>query len=143
MTVPYQSWRPSTMGCITCWSELATSPTAYSYRPERGFTMSSTSLSSRSTPAPLPLIVRGRAVLQPYQVVHARPTTTSWDLLVKWKNSSPADVSWEQLKAFKEAYPDFQLEDKLFEPEGDDVMDSYLGKQHSRRRKTSGGSHSG
>jgi hypothetical protein len=92
---------------------------------------------------PLPLIVRGRAVLQPYQVVHARPTTTSWDLLVKWKNSSPADVSWEQLKAFKEAYPDFQLEDKLFEPEGDDVMDSYLGKQHSRRRKTSGGSHSG
>jgi transcriptional regulator GlxA family with amidase domain len=56
---------------------------------------------------------------------------------------SSADVSWEQLEAFKEAYPDFQLEDKLFEPEGGNVMDSYLGKQYSRRRKTTGGSHSG
>jgi hypothetical protein len=67
---------------------------------------------------PLPPIVRGRVVPQPQQVVHARPTTQSWDLLVKWQNSSPTDASWDQLEAFKEAYPDFQLEDKLFEPAG-------------------------
>jgi hypothetical protein len=67
---------------------------------------------------PLPPIVRGHMVPQPQQVLHARQTTHSWDLLVKWQNSSSADVSWEQLEAFKEAYPDFQLEDKLFEPEG-------------------------
>jgi hypothetical protein len=67
---------------------------------------------------PLPQIVCSRAVLQPQQVVRARPTAQSWDLLVKWKDSSPTDASWERLEAFKEAYPDFQLEDKLFEPEG-------------------------
>jgi transcriptional regulator GlxA family with amidase domain len=61
---------------------------------------------------------------------------------VKWQNSSSADVSWEQLEAFKEAYPDFHLEDKLFELKEGNVMNTYLGKQYSRRRKTSGGSHS-
>jgi hypothetical protein len=71
-----------------------------------------------ATIPPLPPIMCGRAVPQPQQVVRARPTAQSWDLLVKWQNNSPADVSWEQLEAFKEAYPDFQLEDKLFEPEG-------------------------
>jgi hypothetical protein len=60
---------------------------------------------------PLPPIVRSRAVPQPQQVVHARPTVHSWDLLVTWQNSLPVDASWEQLEAFKDAYPDFQLED--------------------------------
>jgi hypothetical protein len=51
-------------------------------------------------------------------VVCARPTTKSWDLLVKWQDNSSFDATWEQLEAFKEAYPDFQLEDKLFHLEG-------------------------
>jgi hypothetical protein len=42
---------------------------------------------------PLPPIVCGRAVPQPQHVVHARPTAHSWDLLVKWQNSSPS--SWK------------------------------------------------
>jgi hypothetical protein len=42
---------------------------------------------------PLPPIVRGRAVPQPQHVVHARPTAHSWDMLVKWHNSSPS--SWK------------------------------------------------
>jgi hypothetical protein len=79
-------------------------------------------------------------------VVCAQPTTKSWDLLVQWQDNSSFDATWEQLEAFKEAYPDFQLEDKLFHlgGGGSNVMDSYLGKQYSRRKKnTSGGSHSG
>jgi hypothetical protein len=67
---------------------------------------------------PVPPIVLGHTVPQPQQVVRAQPTAHSWDLLVKWQDSSPAEASWEQLEAFKEAYLDFQLEDKLFEPEG-------------------------
>jgi hypothetical protein len=58
----------------------------------------------------------------PTRVVRAHPTTQSWDPLVMWQNNSSTDTSWEQLEAFKKAYLDFQLEDKLFEPEGGGVM---------------------
>jgi hypothetical protein len=33
------------------------------------------------------------------------------------------------------AYPDFQLEDKLFRQEGGNVMDSYFQRQYRRRKK--------
>jgi hypothetical protein len=35
-----------------------------------------------SSAPPLPAIVRGRVVAAPKQVVHARPTASSWDILV-------------------------------------------------------------
>jgi hypothetical protein len=83
-------------------------------------------------------IVRGRTVPAPQEVVRAKPTGNSWDLLVKWANSSSAEATWEQLNAFKDAYPNFQLEDKLFHQEGGNVMDSYFRDQYSRRKKPSG-----
>jgi hypothetical protein len=79
--------------------------------------------------------VRGRTVPVPQEVVSAKPTATSWELLVKWADRAPAEASWEQLGAFKEAYPDFQLEDKLFRQEGGNVMDSYFHNQYRRRKK--------
>jgi hypothetical protein len=75
---------------------------------------------------PLPPIVCGRVVPVPLEVVRAKPTANSWELLVKWQGRTAAEASWEQLDAFKEAYPDFQLEDKLFRQEGGNVMDSYF-----------------
>jgi hypothetical protein len=51
--------------------------------------------------------------------VRAKPTGNSWELLVRWEGSSLAEATWEQLEPFKEAYPDFQLEDKLFCQEGE------------------------
>jgi hypothetical protein len=94
-----------------------------------------------TTPAiipPLPQIVRSRTVLVPQVVVRAKPTGNSWELLVKWANSSSAEATWEQLDTFKDVYPDFQLEDKLFRQEGGNVMDSYFRNQYSRRKKPSG-----
>jgi hypothetical protein len=60
--------------------------------------------------------------------VRTKPTTNSWELLVKWEGRALAEASWEHLEAFKEAYPEFQLEDKLFRQEGRNVMDSYFHK---------------
>jgi hypothetical protein len=84
----------------------------------------------------LPPIVRERTVPVPQEVVCAKPTTNLWELLVKWAGRTPAEASWEQLEASKEAYPDFQLEDKLFRQEGGNVMDSYFHNQYSRKKGT-------
>jgi hypothetical protein len=92
---------------------------------------------------PLPQIVRGRTVPVPQAVVRAKPTGNSWELLVRWEGSSLAEATWEQLEPFKEAYPDFQLEDKLFRQEGGNVMDSYFQKQYRRKKGNQVGPSSG
>jgi len=50
-----------------------------------------------------------------------------------------ADTSWEPLESFKERYPSFQLEDKLFQKEGRSVVDSFVGRKYERRRKKGAG----
>jgi hypothetical protein len=78
--------------------------------------------------------VCGRVVPQPEQVLRARPSASSWELLVHWVDQLVAAATWEALEEFKEAYPEFLLEDKLFQQEGGgNVMDSYFGKQYRRR----------
>jgi hypothetical protein len=51
----------------------------------------------------LPAIVRSRAVAEPEQVVHAQPTTSSWDILVQWQGWSAVEATWEPRAMFKEA----------------------------------------
>jgi len=43
------------------------------------------------------------------------------------------------LESFKERYPSFQLEDKLFQKEGRSVVDSFVGRKYERRRKKGAG----
>jgi hypothetical protein len=74
-------------------------------------------------------------VPQPDQVIRARPTPTSWELLVKWQGRNAAETSWEGLEQFKEAYPDFQLEDELFRQAGRSVMDTFLARDIPGRRR--------
>ena len=52
-----------------------------------------------------------------------------------WLGLPAADTSWELLESFKERYPSFQLEDKLFQKEGGSVVDSFVGRTYERRRK--------
>jgi hypothetical protein len=59
---------------------------------------------------PLPPIVRGKVVPQPDQVLCAQPTSSSWELLVRWVDCLVAEAIWENLEQFKEAYAEFQLE---------------------------------
>jgi hypothetical protein len=51
---------------------------------------------------PLLAIVRGRAVAVPDLVVRARPTASSWDILVQWQGRSAAEATWELLEMFKD-----------------------------------------
>jgi hypothetical protein len=83
----------------------------------------------------LPPINHGRALPVPARVLHARPTATSWELLVSWECLASADASWEPLEDFKERYLKFKLEDELFSQAGGSVTDSMFGKQFRRRTK--------
>jgi hypothetical protein len=84
---------------------------------------------------PLPPIVRGGAVAQPDKVVRARPTKNSWEELVQWQGKTACEATWELLEQFKEAYPEFQLEDELFRQGGGSVIDMFFGKKYVRRPK--------
>jgi len=90
---------------------------------------------SPTNTVPLPPIVHGRAVPAPASVLRARPSSTSWDLLVQWQGQSDADATWEPLEQFKEAFPDFQLEDKLFSYGEGSVVDRFFGHKFQRRNK--------
>lgn len=76
-----------------------------------------------------------RAVPAPASVLRARPSSTSWDLLVQWQGQSDADGTWELLEQFKESFPDFQLEDKLFSYGEGSVVDRFFGHKFQRRKK--------
>jgi hypothetical protein len=56
-------------------------------------------------------------------------------MLVQWVGRDAGDATWEDLVPFKEAYPDFKLEDELFCHKGGNVMDSFFEKQFRRRNK--------
>jgi hypothetical protein len=86
-------------------------------------------------PAPLPPIVRGRAVAQPDSVVRARPAGSSWESLVRWQGKSMAEATWEPLQQFKEDYPDVKLEDELFCQEGVVLWTPFFGRQYVRRNR--------
>lgn len=85
------------------------------------------------SPVALPPLVHGRVLPAPSQVVKARLNRGTWELLVKWEGRSAADATWEQLNWFREAYPDYQLEDELFQKEGGSIVDAFVGKQYARR----------
>jgi len=54
--------------------------------------------------------------------------------LVKWHGLSDDDATWETLDAFRDDFPDFQLEDELFSQAGRDVITG----THYRRRPIKG-----
>jgi hypothetical protein len=43
-------------------------------------------------------------------------------VLVRWKGTSPASATWEDVDTFTACYPQFQLDDDLPFEEGRDVM---------------------
>jgi hypothetical protein len=88
--------------------------------------------------------VRGRVVPTPEAVVRARPTQDSWEVLVRWQDRPASEQTWETIEHFKEAYPEFQLVDELFQQQGRSVVDQFYGKQYSRKnKKASSGASSG
>jgi hypothetical protein len=88
---------------------------------------------------PLPPIVHGRVVPTLERMVHARPTATSWELLVQWQGRTVVEATWEEMQPFKEAYPDFELENELFHHGGGSVMNSFFHRQYTHRSMPSKG----
>jgi len=72
---------------------------------------------------------------EPTTISRAKLNGDSWDILVQWVGRGLAEATWESLESFKERYPDFQLEDKLFSQEGGSVMDKFFGAKFRRRSK--------
>ena len=73
-------------------------------------------------PPSLPPIHNGAIVAVPAKAVKARLYRGVHQILVQWEDLPRSSASWEDLPAFQECYPSFQLEDKLLLEEGSDVM---------------------
>jgi hypothetical protein len=84
---------------------------------------------------PLPPLQHGRVLATPAKVMKARLNRGTWEVLVSWLDRPPTESTWEKFDAFKKAYPDIQLEDKLFLGEEGNVIDAFIGKTYQRRRK--------
>jgi hypothetical protein len=84
---------------------------------------------------PLPPLQHGRDLSAPAMVMKARLNHGTWEVLFSWLDRPPTESTWEKLDAFKKAYPDVQLEDKLFLGEEENVIDAFIGKTYQRRRE--------
>ncbi|XP_068636100.1 uncharacterized protein [Aristolochia californica] len=70
-------------------------------------------LQPTSTPF-LPPIDNGKVILNPTAVLCTRLTNDHWEILVQWTDTDPNAATWECVDIFKQVYPAFELEDKLF-----------------------------
>ncbi|KAJ9542331.1 hypothetical protein OSB04_028837 [Centaurea solstitialis] len=81
---------------------------------------------------------KGSPIEQPLSICGVRSVLSrgkpSTQVLVQWTNSSPENATWEGLREFQLAYPDFHLEDKvLFEAKGNDTQPAVEGARRTRR----------
>jgi hypothetical protein len=83
-------------------------------------------------PPALPIVHHGVVVPTSVRVVKARLARGVRQLLVQWKDESPASATWEDAEPFIAKYPELQLEDELPFEGGRDVM---VGRTYFRRRR--------
>jgi hypothetical protein len=82
---------------------------------------------------PLPPIQHGRVIPTHEKVIRARLNRGNWEVLVAWQGHASTGATWEKVIDFKLAYLKVQLEDDLFLWEGENVVDSFIGKVYQRR----------
>jgi len=85
-----------------------------------------------AAPLVLPHIHHGMVAPEPAWVECTRLAHGVRQLLVHWRGEPPESATWEDVDAFREQFPDFQLEDELDLEEGRDVM---CGIPYTRRRR--------
>ncbi|KAL4579110.1 hypothetical protein LXL04_015245 [Taraxacum kok-saghyz] len=89
-------------------------------------------------PTVLPPLADGKTLLQPYKVLQERWFEGVPELLVQWVPDDEDSATWEKRGTFVEAYPDYELEDKLKLEEGSNDMgiDPKYGKISSLKEAT-------
>ncbi|XP_068657887.1 uncharacterized protein [Aristolochia californica] len=87
-----------------------------------------------STPF-LPPVDNGEVILNPATVLRAQLTNGHWEILIQWTDTDPDAATWERVDIFKQVYPAFELEDKLFLHGEADVVDSMAHQVTQRRRQ--------
>lgn len=83
----------------------------------------------------LPPLLDGRTLLSPFKVLRDRWLDGRQEVLVQWAQKGEESATWEDKTLFANAYPDFELADKLNEEEGSNVMHNKYGKVYQRRSK--------
>ena len=81
---------------------------------------------------PLPPLHHGAVTLEPARAIRTRLNRGVRQVLVQWKDQSPASATWEDMDTFTDKFPTFQLEDELLLEERRDVM---YGHTYARRRR--------
>ena len=85
------------------------------------------------TATELPSIHEGRTLFKPHAVIRSRLNRGQRELLVQWHANAPESATWEGFEKFAEAYPDYELEDKLVVQEGSNDTDAFIGKIYQRK----------
>ncbi|KAJ1381359.1 Retrotransposon gag domain [Sesbania bispinosa] len=82
----------------------------------------------------LPPVCDGKALPTPQAILRSRLNRGHQELLVHWTGCPKEDATWEPVARFQEAYPEFELEDKLKAEEGSDDTDAFVGQKYQRRK---------
>lgn len=82
----------------------------------------------------LPPLHHGQVQLQPANIIRARLNRGVWELQVQWKMDSMLEPveTWMKRDDFQKEILEYKLADKLFQKEGGNVMDSFVGIQYKR-----------
>jgi hypothetical protein len=84
----------------------------------------------------LPPVFDGKALPTPKAALRSRINRGTRELLVQWAGNTPEEATWEPFHQFREAYPEFELEDTLNAERGSDDMDSFVGKQYQMKKSS-------
>jgi hypothetical protein len=84
----------------------------------------------------LPPVFDGKALPTPKAALRSSINRGTRELLVQWAGNTPEEATWEPFHQFREAYPEFELEDTLNAERGSDDMDSFVGKQYQRKKSS-------
>ncbi|XP_068666398.1 uncharacterized protein [Aristolochia californica] len=87
-----------------------------------------------STPF-LPPVDNGDVILTPAAVLRAWLINDQWEIVFQWTDTEPEATTWEHIDIFKQIYPAFELEDKLFLLGEADVVDSIAHRVTQQRRQ--------
>ena len=86
----------------------------------------------------LPSTHDGRTLQTPLSINRLHWFKGRRQLLVQWVAEAPEGATWEDFETFTDAYPDFELEDKLLAEEGSNVTDTFNGKSYHRKCRNIG-----